>query len=483
MSVAEAAQIASRKSITVDTDVALTRVSGHDSSHVPVTDGAEVAGQDTTGIVGTQAERETFIPVTRFAILERLTKESAWPTNEAETVKKFFKFLAAWRHQSYAIRLLKLKEAYLPFSPDRDTVRAIQYSPEQKARLQRRLIKLMKCLLQQANYRPISAKALDEIFAEDSSYGLDLEVDLSEFEELLIYSRGATVVHKRRRSWRKCYFGFEPYEVPIYQRLFLLLKLKPEEQRIKEIMRTEKVDKKRATTKLNRLRKMLPEEVKSDHIYLKLFKQIPRADMQMMFPNTKVQFRPLDKIKLGLTAGGGTVASVATTATKILVAANPIKAAFALIGLAGVIARQVMKFFNQRNQYMMVLAQNLYFHNLADNRGVLALLSDRAEEEDIKEEMLLYALLAKEPLMVDDLDEARIAIEQYLEQEFGVRVRYDIEDALSRLQADKVVVKTETGLLRALPPAEGCIHIDRMWDDYLNTADFFSSADEGLQAA
>lgn len=85
--------------------------------------------------------------------------------------------------------------------------------------------------------------------------------------------------------------------------------------------------------------------------------------------------------------------------------------------------------------------------------------------------------------MEDDLEEARVAIEQYLEQEFGVRVHYDLEDALSRLKADKVVIRTDAGLLRALSPYEGCEHIDRMWDDYLNTADFFNSTEDELQAA
>jgi len=482
MSMAEA-RSRTGSGIVVDTDAAVASEPGQFSNRGPVTDGAEVAAEDTTGIVGTETERETFIPLTRFAIMDRLTRESAWPPNESAAVQKFFKFLAAWRHQTYAIRLLKLKEAYLPFSPDRDTVRTMEYTPEQQARLKRRLIKYMTCLLEQANYRQVSRQQLDDIFAEDSSYGLDLEVDLSEFEELMIFCRGSTIAKKERRTWRKFYLGFEEYEIPIFQRLFLLLKLKSEEERINEIMKAEDVNEQAARKKLKRLRNMLPPEVSAEHVYLKLFKQIPRADMQMMFPNTKVQFRPLDKIKLGVTAGGGTVASVATTASKILIATNPIKAAFALLGLAGVVLRQVMKFFNQRNQYMMVLAQNLYFHNLADNRGVLTLLSDRAEEEDIKEEMLLYALLAKEPLMEDDLEEARVAIEQYLEQEFGVRVHYDLEDALSRLKADKVVIRTDAGLLRALSPYEGCEHIDRMWDDYLNTADFFNSTEDELQAA
>ncbi len=68
----------------------------------------------------------------------------------------------------------------------------------------------------------------------------------------------------------------------------------------------------------------------------------------------------------------------------------------ALAGLGGVAVRQATAFINQRNRYMVVMARNLYFHSMADNRGVVTLLADRAAEEDFKEEMLLYCVLAKE---------------------------------------------------------------------------------------
>ena len=69
--------------------------------------------------------------------------------------------------------------------------------------------------------------------------------------------------------------------------------------------------------------------------------------------------------------------------------------------------RQATNFINQRNRYMVVMARNLYFHAMADNRGVMTLLADRAAEEDIKEEMLLYSVLAKERINIRDLKRRR----------------------------------------------------------------------------
>ncbi len=48
------------------------------------------------------------------------------------------------------------------------------------------------------------------------------------------------------------------------------------------------------------MRSLFPPAVSEDNIYLKLFKNIPRNDVEMVFPNTKVKFRLFDKLRLGL---------------------------------------------------------------------------------------------------------------------------------------------------------------------------------------
>ena len=115
---------------------------------------------------------------------------------------------------------------------------------------------------------------------------------------------------------------------------------------------------------------------------------------------------------------------------------------------------------NQKQRYMVVMAQNLYFHSMADNRGVILKLAARAAEEDIKEEMLLYSVLAKERARRQDLPAIDTAIEQYLTGSFGVSVDFDIPDALDRLIADGVVSEGADGTLSTLPPREAALHID-----------------------
>jgi hypothetical protein len=101
---------------------------------------------------------------------------------------------------------------------------------------------------------------------------------------------------------------------------------------------------------------------------------------------------------------------------------------------------------------------------MADNRGVMTLLADRAAEEDVKEEMLLYSVLAKERVNIADLHQIDEAIEQYLKDAFAIDADFDVDDALRRLVADGVVKQLADGTLQTLPPREAALQIDRLWD-------------------
>lgn len=412
--------------------------------------------------------REKFIPVTRAALMERLTRPQSWRGQQGQEARRFFRYLDYWRLASYSAHLIEMNQTYEPFNPDSDLLVTRKYTDTERATLQSRLIEQTQMLLEQANYTRIDPADVKLILTSESHYGLDLQVDMHAFDELLIYYRGASKRRHSRRDARKLYLFKEEYDVPIFQRLLVLFKLKPFDLRVREVMREKGCERKAAERIVRKLRGSLASEIKSESIYLKLFKNIPRSDLEMCFPNTAVRFRLFDKLRLGVTAGGGFGMGVVGTATKLAIAANPIALAGAVATLGGLAFRQGMKFIHKRNEYMVTMAQNLYFHALADNRGVMTVLADRASEEDIKEEILLYSVLAKEPVHVSELRDIDAAIEQQLLNTFGVNVNFDLEDALARLKRDGIVVEQPDGWIRTMPPADAARHIDMLWDSYLD---------------
>ncbi len=416
--------------------------------------------------------RERFIPITTLALVDRLTVPHAWPDGDADEARRLFKYLNFWRRQLHTERLMSLMRAYEPFNSDSDLLLTREYTPEERNRLQKNVVKGAMHILERANYERIDTADVEKILTKDSHYGLDLHVDFSVFEECVVYYRGASSRRDQRRNYRK-FMRKEEFDIPIFQRLFLLFKLKSFDRHVAEIMEAdEKLTRKEALKIVKRLRATIPKEVKDDNIYIKLFKNIPRTDIEMIFPNTRVKFRLMDKIKLSVTGGGALGMGVFGTAGKLaaggLTAANPVALAGAIAGLGGVAFRQGVNFMNQKQRYMVVMAQNLYFHSMADNRGVLIKLMDRAADEDVKEEILLYSVLAKEKARRSDLKAIDAAIEHYLTTTFGVNVDFDLPDALERLEAEGLVVEGHDGTLHTLPPTEAADHLDAKWDRYLD---------------
>jgi hypothetical protein len=414
------------------------------------------------------AYREKFLPVSSHALLDRLTTPDQWPKGEAVQARRFMRYLAYWRRHSYAVKVLELEQTYEPFSPDSDLLRTREFTPEERLVMQKRLVEQMAELLEQCNYTRVDPANVHFILTKDSAYGLDLEVDLDAFEEVLIYYRGATTITERRRDVKRAFMRWKEVRLPVFQRMFLLFKLKPFDVRVREVMAEKKIDRKEAERIVRRLRGLLPATVTSDCVYIKLFKNMPRSDVEMIFPNTKVRFRLFDKIKFGLTAGGGLGMGLFGTAGKIALATNPYTMAGAVAGLGGIALRQATNFLNQRTRYMVVLAQNLYFHAMADNRGVMSLLADRAAEEDLKEEMLLYWALARERANIAELGRIDTAIEHHLARAIGIDVDFDVGDALQRLKRDGIVSELGDGTLETLSPAQAVLRIDELWDACLD---------------
>jgi Protein of unknown function (DUF3754) len=412
--------------------------------------------------------RDKALPVTRSALLDRLTAPEFWPNGEAAQARRFLCRLDYWRRHGYAARLLDMGESYEPFSPDTDLPHSCAFTPAERAAMQKRLLAQTADLLQQANFTRLEPASVPLVLTKVGGYGLAREVDLDAFEEILIYYRGATTIAERRRDATRAYMRWKEVQIPVFQRICLLFKLKPFDIRVKELMHKRRVRRRQAERLVRRMRGRLSATVAGDCIYIKLFKNMPRSGVEMVFPNAKMRLRRFDKVKFAAAAGVGLLIGVIGVTGKLAAMSNPYVLFGAIGGLGGIALRQAAKLLNLRSRYMDALAHNLYFHAIADNRGVMTLLAERAAEEDVKEEMLLYSVLAKERVNVRELTAVDEAIEQFLEQTFGITVECDVEHALARLKAEGIVAERPDGTLATLPPHEAALRIEELWQGCLD---------------
>ena len=91
-------------------------------------------------------------------------------------------------------------------------------------------------------------------------------------------------------------------------------------------------------------------------------------------------------------------------------------------------------------------------------------VANDAEEEECKEAVLAYYFLltSDKPLTRIELDKA---IEQWLQEKWQCRVNFEIDDALNKLRALKLLTETDNKI-SVVPITESIKILDASWDDY-----------------
>ncbi len=216
---------------------------------------------------------------------------------------------------------------------------------------------------------------------------------------------------------------------------------------------------------------------------IKLFQDVPRADLEMLFPNARVRMRTIDKLLIGVPA---VVSGIIMVVTKLVAALLPVLLLLAfwfglrrepvelsqgqlvtlgagLAALGGFLVRQFGKFKNRKIQFMKSLSDNLYFRNLDNDAGVFNHLLDAAEEEEVKEAVLAYHFLrtAEGALTADELDRR---IEDWFSRRWEAEFDFEVADGVRKLRRLRLIDDTEGGL-SAVALEEAARRLDETWDD------------------
>jgi hypothetical protein len=339
------------------------------------------------------AQFDHFIPVSTAELVRRLQTvgDGALGKQQIEIIDLLRQILS----YQFNLRLNDLRKLYLPFNPDNELIPAPDQVRDIEACMQ-----ALRGLLSAANYTELDQQQIQYALEKTSPYGLQIHIDFDEFEHAALFYRGKSQGSVEVRDWKRLLLKKKTVRLINYQRLLLVLRFKPGKG--------------------------------EPGLHLKLFKNIPRPDLEMLFPNSRVRMKAFDKLKIAITGGGGTVGGLFATVGKISAAISPWTIIIALGGFGALLWRQVSKVLVQKTRYMATLAQNLYFHNLDNNAGAITYLVDMARQEEIKEAIMAYALLCvHQPTTAEQLDDI---CEQWFSENFAQPIDFDIEDALGKLE-------------------------------------------------
>ena len=406
--------------------------------------------------------RNRFIPYRKTDIIAMCCDDPHMKRADVEAFRDFCRILEALIHFEFHHRLETLKNCYAPFNPDADTRTLTEYRPEEKEHLQKQLVAEMTAVLNSANFEKITAAHLEQALAEESLFKIRLEVDFDDFEDVIFFRRGESVKQETLVTLyglRKKRFNFTNYD-----RVAVYIKFK-EKQYFND----------RDHKNLN---------IAPGSTIIKLFQNVPKADLEMLFPNSKVRMKTIDKLIIGVPAAVSGVVVIVTKlgATLILIASvfafwmglskeeaqlnqkHLIALGAGLATLGGFLYRQISKFKNRKIKFMKALSDNLYFKNLDNNAGVFHHLIDAAEEEEVKEAVLAYFFLLTEnqPMEKSELDDH---IEKWFENRWNCRIDFEIDDALNKLERLELVTRNGN-VLQCRPLAEAKRQLDHIWDNY-----------------
>lgn len=435
---------------------------------------------------------EAFIPIRRSELIELCLADRQLDRGAATQFKELCRILSAYYHFRDHAQLERLKDHYAPFNPDADTRQLHPPNATQLQQFSQALCADFSRLLGNANYLPLTQQELEKSFQSVSLIPLQTKVDFEDFEQVLFYFRGEGKQDLLiRRFLRK-----KIIRIDNFQRVVVLLKFR---------------DQSHFENKQERLDELgfVPGK-----IYLYLYKNIPRNDLELLFPNVEVSMNWKDRLLLVVPALGAAIPLLLKVLPSLglLVAAillvtmgaefaekfgfksdgstqiYPLLVAVLSLGaaLGGFAVRQYGKYKSKRLMFLKKVTDTLFFKNLVTNQGVLHSLIDAAEEELCKEAILVYyhLLTATGPLDRPQLDQR---IESWMQINFAARIDFNIDKALQNLaelqaalptvngrQPRSLLTRQPDGRLQVLPLAEAKELIDHIWDHafrYANDAD------------
>jgi len=382
--------------------------------------------------------REHALPIRQGDLTRLLLSEQGLTPYEREQLAAFGKILGASFHSEYYDRLHELKELYAPLDPDSDYVTLPEHTRSAHPLSDEEFLIPFEQTLIRANYSPLDLDIIRKAVSAPNEMGLTYVPDFTLFEHLKIYARGYTRISRDCRSV-KTKFLKRKVKLDAYQRMVVALKFRPG---------------------LN-----LGPLVRSDVVYLRMFKDVPHVDMEMHLPEqgTKVRMRWIDKAQIA----SPLVIGLPTLLFKLLFASFT---TFALGGiLIAPISAGVNSFFGfqrARQRHLNEMIRRLYYLSLANNASVLTRLVDSAEDEDYKETMLAYYFLWRasvrgKPLTMHEVD---LIIERYIREKTDIEINFEVADALAKLIRLGLVHRDSQGCLNAIPIDQALRELDRLWD-------------------
>ncbi|XP_022934334.1 uncharacterized protein LOC111441530 [Cucurbita moschata] len=176
-------------------------------------------------------------------------------------------------------------------------------------------------------------------------------------------------------------------------------------------------------------------------IYVKHFKNIPMADLEIVLPEKKNPgLTPMDWVKFLVSAIVGLVAVVGS----IEMPKADFWVIFAVLStVIGYCAKTYFTFQQNMATYQNLITQSMYDKQLDSGRGTLLHLCDDVIQQEVKEVIISFFILMEQgKATLEDLD---LRCEELIKEEFGENCNFEVDDAVHKLEKLGIVSRDSVG--------------------------------------
>lgn len=365
-----------------------------------------------------------FVPV-RAADLERALVDDAGRFGCArEELRGALNAVRDVLEQETAALQRLLEEEYARFNPDCETRSDPNSQTEEEAYAV--LHRQLAYLLDKANYERLTDEQIEEVMNRANSGRIRVRIHPERVERLELWVRGHGDTTSHRRTWRRPIKG-EEQSTPVFKRMAVIAQLKGD-----------------------------------PNVLIKLFKDIPDAEVEALMPHAEVAMTLLDRIKV-FGGGAGALGAMTMKLAKVAIAFAMISKIMwiLLIGLGTLTVRTFFGYRNAKTTRAWKRTQRLYFQNMGNNASALGLLISAVKQEELKEAYLAYAFALAHGDGAPRARDVEHAVEAYVREKWGARVDFDISDAIETIV--RLGLVPPSGALRACPPRDASDNLRRHW--------------------
>lgn len=390
--------------------------------------------------------RENYIPLHSTDIVDYLTQHLSLDQTDQAVFREVSALILSLLHHLYRQRHEQITYVYTALDPDRDRVLRAVPTNAYRHELAQELLERTQDTLHRANYHLLDEEDIQQALRAASQWGVNMRVDFGMFDILEIHARGYVVGRRQFRHWKR-FFRPEMVSVPLYQRLVIIF-------RITEKQSSDQFD---------------PRKV-----YLRMFKNVPREDIDMMLPATGFQLTWLDHSKIVVPSLYATGIALWRFLRNVLLLT--FFGVFKTIGLFVLVILAigfgVKSMFtyrsNTQRRYMLNMTQSLYYQNLDNNAGVLFRLLEEGEQQEACEAILAYYVAAihfgDSAATSEEID---AECEKIILEATGLHVDFDVQSTLKVL-AQMGLIRAHQDGWKALPLRKAKSQLDATWDNWFS---------------